>query len=70
VADHVEHARGELNFSDWPELDFEAQEHAFEDIREEVGEAEMPLASYLVMHPSARLSDGERELLLRWAGGP
>jgi hypothetical protein len=44
-------------------------EHAFEEIREEVGEGEMPLASYLVMHPSARLSDGERELLLRWAGG-
>ena len=70
VADHVEHARGHLNFSDWPDLDLEAQEHAFEEIREEVGEGEMPLASYLVLHPRARLSDEERELLLRWAGAP
>jgi hypothetical protein len=69
VADHVEHARGDLNFSDWPASDPEAQEHAFEDIREEVEEGEMPLASYLAMHPRARLSDEERELLLRWAGG-
>jgi len=70
VADHVEHARGDLNFSDWPVSDSEAQEHVFEEIREEVGEGEMPLASYLVMHPRARLSDEERDLLMRWAADP
>jgi hypothetical protein len=82
LRESLEQLRELVELAQWPEAQrsfavfaerfrgHEAQEHAFEDIREEVGEGEMPLASYLVMHPSARLSDGERELLLRWAGGP
>jgi len=67
VVDHVEHARADLNFSDWPAFDFEAQEHAFEDIHEQIERREMPLRSYGWMHPRARLDDEERARLLRWA---
>lgn len=60
VAHDVAEAREHMNFSEW-DL---PQEHA-DDAPEEVREKEMPLRIYLVMHPEARLSDGEREELAR-----
>lgn len=67
VADHVEHARRDLNFSDWPVLDFEKVEHAFHEIDEQISKGTMPLASYVRVHPEARLSDTDRDALRRWA---
>jgi hypothetical protein len=67
VVDHVNHGRGDLNFSEWPILDFEAKEHAFKDIQEQISEGEMPLKSYTLIHRDARLSDHERDRLLLWA---
>ena len=69
LADHVEEAREHLNFSDWPAYDFEEQDHAFGDIRDEVGEDAMPLKSYLILHRDARLSPEDKQLLLRWPAG-
>ena len=60
VASHVEEAREHLNFS---EFDRE-QEHAHE-AAEEVEEREMPLRSYLLVHPEGRLTDAERAELVR-----
>jgi hypothetical protein len=51
----------------WPVFDFEAQELAFEDIEEQIVKGEMPLRSYLILHPGARLDEDDREVLLRWA---
>ena len=48
-------------------LDFEALEHAFHDIDEQIAKGEMPLKSYLIMHPSARLSEDDKSALRRWA---
>ena len=67
LADHVHHGRGDLNFSQWPVLDFEELEHNFRDIDEQIGKGEMPLKSYLILHPGARLSDEEKDALRRWA---
>ncbi len=66
VVEHVEHGRSDLNFSDWPTFDLEAQEHALADIREEVAGGEMPLPSYTWIHRGARLSEQERMTLLEW----
>jgi len=66
VAGHVDHARGHLNFSEWPVFDMEEQEHLFEEMWEVMSEGEMPLKSYTLMHRDARLSDTEREVLLQW----
>jgi hypothetical protein len=60
VAHHVREARQHLNFSEWDR----EQEHA-EEAPEEVEEREMPLRSYLLVHPAARLTDGERAELVR-----
>ena len=67
VVEHVEHARGDLNFSQWPLLDFEELEHNFREIDEQIAKGEMPLKSYLILHPGARLSDEEKDALRRWA---
>jgi hypothetical protein len=67
VVGHVDHARGDLNLSQWPVLDFELQELAFHDIEEQVSSEQMPLPSYLILHSEARLTPEERETLLRWA---
>ncbi|HZM17560.1 MAG TPA: heme-binding domain-containing protein [Candidatus Krumholzibacteria bacterium] len=66
VARHVEHGRGDLNFSQWPRLDLEAQEHAFHDIEEQISHRKMPLRSYTWMHPEARLTEAQRQALLTW----
>ena len=68
VVDHVDHGRGDLNFSRWPILDFEAREHAMRAIEEQIEKDEMPLRSYLILHRDARLSEEDRRTLLDWAG--
>lgn len=67
VVDHVTDGRGDLNFSDWPVFDFELQELALRDIAKQVSSGEMPLWSYTLLHPEARLDEEDREALLRWA---
>jgi hypothetical protein len=69
LASHVEDGRGDLNFSEWPAFDFELQEHALEDIYEQLTKGEMPPWSYTVIHADARLSEADRQVLLRWARG-
>jgi hypothetical protein len=67
LVDHVDHGRRDLNFSEWPVLDMEELEHNFHDIDEQIAKGEMPLKSYLVLHPGARLSEEEKTMLRSWA---
>ncbi len=65
VAKHVREGREHLNFSDWQggeEVGEVAQE-----VWEEVESGRMPLRSYLLAHPDARLGPQEREVLQSWA---
>jgi hypothetical protein len=71
VTDHVNHGRKHLNFSDWIQpqrhaenLDVAAQ---LDQIYKEVGARNMPLGSYLILHPEARLSDRDVEVICEWA---
>jgi len=66
IAEHVEHGRGDLNFSRWPTFDLVGQGMALEDIEEQIRKREMPLNSYVTLHPEARLMQEEREALLEW----
>ncbi len=52
VAGHVNEGREHLNFSEW-------KAKYGKDIIEELEEKEMPLKSYLLLHPSAKLNDTE-----------
>jgi len=69
VTNHVEEARGDLDFSAWPRFDFEAQAEALKEIREQVSKGKMPLRSYTWLHRDARLDPAERERIVSWARG-
>lgn len=67
LAEHVADGRKDLNFSQWPVLDLEAQGEALRGIAKEIEEDEMPLRSYRLGHPEARLDAQQKARLLAWA---
>jgi hypothetical protein len=66
VAHDVHEGRGDLDFSDWPRVDFEAQDLQLADIRKQMEKKKMPLAQYLLLHPDAKLSDADRAAIIAW----
>jgi hypothetical protein len=60
VQHHVDDGREHLNFSRWDR----PQKHA-DEMGEVVREGEMPMPMYLPLHPEARLTDGEKDALVR-----
>jgi hypothetical protein len=67
LADHVSEGRRELNFSTWAEQQPRRMDHKLEELVEKVRDGEMPLKSYTLMHPQARLTDEQRQVLIAWA---
>jgi len=67
MAAHVIEGKEELNFSEWQSYSLKRKEHKLKEIIEELKEKEMPLKSYLLMHPEARLSKEQIDLLINWA---
>jgi hypothetical protein len=59
VARDVNEGRSHLNFSEWDK----PQRHA-KDVTEQVKSGEMPLWFYVPLHPSAKLSDSEKQALM------
>lgn len=66
LANHVADGRRELNISDWARYDARRATRKLDEICEQVREGEMPLKSYLLLHPSARLSDADRKAICDW----
>ena len=67
VADDVKEARRRLQLSEWSTYPPKKAAKKLEDMCEEVKDGEMPLKSYLLLHPEARLSDADKQLLCDWA---
>jgi len=67
IKGHINHAREELNFSEWASYTEKRKNHKFEEIVEKVEEGEMPFPNYLILHSEARLSNLQSELLISWA---
>ena len=68
----VNEAREHINFSEWDSYSAEDRADDIEEIWEEVEEGEMPLWYYLPLHPEAKLSDSQKEIIRKWveSGGP
>jgi hypothetical protein len=66
LARHVEEGRRQLTFSDWGSYTPRRASRKLDEICEQVEAGEMPLKSYLLLHPSAKLSDADRKLLCEW----
>ena len=66
VVDHVDDGRADLNLTEWPLFDPQAQQFFLGEMKGKVKNREMPLDSYLLLHWDARLSDDERSRLILW----
>jgi len=66
VIRHVDDARKDLNMTEWPMFDVQAQLFYLGEMKKQIADENMPLASYLLLHRDAKLSDADRELLLTW----
>ena len=67
VIDHVNHGRRHLNFSDWTRYDRQDADELLGDIAKTVRAGAMPLTSYTLLHPEARLTQSERNVIIDWA---
>lgn len=60
---HIQEGREHLNFSTWTDYEPGKKDHKLEECAEEVQERHMPLKSYLLTHPEAKLSDAQVQSL-------
>ena len=66
IARDVHNGREHLNFSEWGTQPEELQQFLKQQIYKEVSDGLMPLRQYVLMHPSARISDAELNTLKQW----
>jgi hypothetical protein len=64
---HIEEGRMEFNMDQFGNYPIKRQEHLLEEIVEVVESGEMPMSSYVLMHPKSKLSSSEKKLLTDWA---
>jgi hypothetical protein len=64
---HVDEGREHLNFSEFATYSKSDAAHAMDEICEMVNKGEMPLKTYLPLHPEARLSSADKNRLCEWA---
>jgi len=67
VARDVKEGRQNLNFSTWQNLAKAEQENFKNRIQLEVSEDSMPPFIYKLGHPDAKMSENEKEAIIKWA---
>ena len=67
LADHIEHGRGHLNFSEWSAYDDKKKDHKLEEVVETIKSGAMPLREYTWTHREARLTGAQRKAVVEWA---
>ncbi|MCE5306775.1 MAG: heme-binding domain-containing protein [Acidobacteriales bacterium] len=70
VADDVRDARKHLNFSEWGKLSPARRLQALGDMCREVNSGDMPLWQYRLLHPAARLQQGDVTALCMLSAKP
>lgn len=70
IANDVKEGRREVNFSVWNQFTGSRRARKFKEIVEQVEQNKMPQWYYVIMYPEAKLSPGDRELIVRWAKQP
>jgi cytochrome c len=62
----VHEARAAMNLSRWDQLAPNQQSRLLASIAAEVANRRMPLRAYLFLHPSAQLTEAERQSVIAW----
>ena len=66
IKGHIDHGRDNLNFSEWGTFKEGKKEHKLDECIEFVEDKRMPLLSYIIAHPEARLSAEQRSDMVAW----
>jgi hypothetical protein len=69
LGEHVEDGKNDLNFSEFGAYPAQRAGRKLGAIARDLERGKMPLPSYLWMHPRARLTAKERQLVIDWANG-
>ncbi len=67
IADDVHEGRRELNLSEWGEMTAKRRAKKRKEVWKEVRKGDMPMPIYVWIHPKARLSDAQKEILRNWS---
>ncbi len=63
---HITEAREHMNFSEWGNYSMNQRQKKFEHAARMVKNRKMPLWSFRIEHPEARLTDGQIDTLSHW----
>ena len=66
INNHIVKGKKELNLSGWEKMDDIEKITVLEDIKKVIKNGSMPMKSYLLMHPGAKLSEAQKNELLVW----
>jgi hypothetical protein len=66
LSTHIAEAKGKLNFNEFGNYSRRRQISKLDGIANSIKDGIMPLSSYKLMHKSARLTQNEKELLIKW----
>jgi len=66
VVSDVNEGREHLNLSEWAQYDVRRADHELDEMCEHVREGEMPLGSYILLHPDAKLSADDVSVICGW----
>ncbi len=67
LSSDVREGRKELNFSIWDRYDGRRKGRKLKEIIKQVKEGDMPPWYYVPVHPEAKLSDADRDAIMKWA---
>jgi hypothetical protein len=67
IANDVKEGRRQVNFSIWGQYTESRKARKLKEIREQVEGNKMPQWYYVFVHPDAKLSAGDKEMIVRWA---
>jgi hypothetical protein len=68
IGHDIKEGRDDLNLGEFGTYTAERQKVRLESMIEHIEKNEMPLPSYRLMHPEARLSEKEKQELISWLG--
>ncbi len=66
IKHHITDGRRHLNFSTWGDYNAKRKAHKAKELVELVSESEMPLKSFTLTHPEARLTKLQRKKMVDW----
>jgi hypothetical protein len=67
MAKHIKEGKEVLNFNEFGSLSGRRQQSKIKAIFNNVKDASMPLSSYILLHPSAKLTKENKAIVMEWA---